>query len=225
MRILLVNPPNAGRSIPEEEYGITAVKDIFRGEPLALEVIAGNLNGHEVAIADLKAEPDMLWRTCEDFQPDIIGFTAVACEANTVIRLAEAIKKSIDPVIVVGGHHATCDPEFFNRSCIDFVVAGLAKMSFRELIDALAGKRDGSGIPGVARTSPGEELKLVRRKFTQADLVDDRPPRYDLVEKYRQIEEKEQRWEEVQTDGADLAAGRNDERTLDHIRLAFFVEH
>jgi radical SAM superfamily enzyme YgiQ (UPF0313 family) len=185
MRILLVNPPNAGRSIPEEEYGITAVKEIFRGEPLALEVIAGNLDGHEVAIVDLKAEPETLWNACEDFKPDIIGFTGVACEANTVIRLAEEIKKSADPFIVAGGHHATCDPGFFNRPCIDFVVAGLGKKSFRELVDALERKGDTTGIPGVARTSPGGTLALVQRNFTAADLVDDKPPRYDLVEKNR----------------------------------------
>ena len=26
MKIMLVNPPNAGRSIPEEEYGITSIR-------------------------------------------------------------------------------------------------------------------------------------------------------------------------------------------------------
>jgi hypothetical protein len=60
MKILLVNPPNCGRSIPEEEYGIDTIKMIFRGEPLALEVIAGNLDGHAVAIADLKVTPNVL---------------------------------------------------------------------------------------------------------------------------------------------------------------------
>ena len=41
MNIVLVNPPNCGRSIPEEEYGITSLKQIFRGEPLGLEELAG----------------------------------------------------------------------------------------------------------------------------------------------------------------------------------------
>ena len=58
MNILLINPPNSGRSIPEEEYGIESIKKIFRGEPLALETLAGNLEAHQIAIADLKAEPD-----------------------------------------------------------------------------------------------------------------------------------------------------------------------
>ena len=39
MNILLINPPNCGRSIPEERYGITSLKQIFRGEPLALEEV------------------------------------------------------------------------------------------------------------------------------------------------------------------------------------------
>jgi len=58
MHILLVNPPNCGRSIPEERYGITSIKQIFRGEPLGLETLPGNLEGHEVRIVDLKAEPE-----------------------------------------------------------------------------------------------------------------------------------------------------------------------
>jgi radical SAM superfamily enzyme YgiQ (UPF0313 family) len=185
MRILLINPPNAGRSIPEEEYGITAVKEIFRGEPLALEVIAGNLEGHEVAIVDLKVEPDALWKAYEHFKPEMIGLTGVTCEANSIIQLAEEIRKSYHPFIVVGGHHATCDPAFFNRSCIDFIVTGLGKMSFRELVDSLEQKRNAAGIPGVSITHPGRRLSFIKRTFTSADLVDGKAPRYDLVEKYR----------------------------------------
>jgi len=75
MKILLVNPPNSGRSIPEEEYGIKNLKMIFRGEPLALEVLAGNLDGHEVIISDLKAEPDCLEQTLYRFDPDLVGIT------------------------------------------------------------------------------------------------------------------------------------------------------
>ena len=52
LRILLVNPPNSGRSIPEERYGIESIKEIFRGEPLALEVLAGALPGRDVRILD-----------------------------------------------------------------------------------------------------------------------------------------------------------------------------
>lgn len=185
MRILLVNPPNCGRSIPEEDYGIDTIKMIFRGEPLALEVVAGNLDGHEVAIADLKAAPAELGETLARFAPDVVGFTAVACEANTVLRLAAEVRRNGPARVAVGGHHASCDPEFFNRETVDYVVVGLGKLSFRELVDRLAAGDAGAGVPGIARTRPGGRLEWAPRAFSAADLVDERPPRYDLVAAHR----------------------------------------
>jgi len=185
MKILLVNPPNCGKSIPEEEYGIDTIKMIFRGEPLALEVIAGNLDDHEVAITDLKVTPNALEEDLIRFQPDMVGFTAVACEANTVVRLANKIKKHTPAMVVVGGHHASCDPAFFNRDSIDFVVVGLGKLSFRELVDALDNRTSAIGIPGIAKTDPGRTLNYVRRIYSFQDTVDAAPPRYDLVKAHR----------------------------------------
>lgn len=186
MKILLVNPPNSGRSIPEEEYGITSIKMIFRGEPLALEVIAGNLTGHEVCIADLKAEPDVLWEIFDGLQPDVVGITGVTCEANTVLKIAQDIKERSNPVIVAGGHHASCDPEFFNSEYVDYIVMGLGKLSFRELVDAIESGRAQDGIPGVAKTDAAGHLSYISRKYSTDDLVDNKAPRYDLVEKNRE---------------------------------------
>lgn len=186
MKILLVNPPNCGRSIPEERYGITLVKRIFRGEPLSLETLAGNLDPHDVRILDLKVEPDGMDRTLAEFAPDVVGFTGVTCEANTVLKLAAQAKAASDATVVVGGVHASSDPEFFNREPVDYVVVGLGKLSFRELIEALEAKRPGTDIPGVARTRPGEPIVFEPRKFGPADLVETKPPRYDLVARYRE---------------------------------------
>jgi radical SAM superfamily enzyme YgiQ (UPF0313 family) len=185
MKILLVNPPNCGRSIPEEEYGIDTIKMIFRGEPLALEVVAGNLAGHDVAIADLKADPNALESTLGGFGPDLVGFTGVACEANTVLRLAGTVKRLSGALVVVGGHHASSDPGFFNHEAVDYVVVGLGKLSFRELVEALVSRTADAGVAGVAKTHPGGGLKHAPRAYSQADLVDDRPPRYDLVAAHR----------------------------------------
>ncbi|MCU0614230.1 MAG: B12-binding domain-containing radical SAM protein [Desulfobacterales bacterium] len=185
MKILLVNPPNSGRSIPEEEYGIKNLKMIFRGEPLALEVLAGNLDGHEVIISDLKAEPDCLEQTLYRFDPDLVGITGMTCEANTVLKIARDIKKQSNAVIVVGGHHASCDPEFFNKKEIDFIISGLGKLSFRKLVDALEKKKSANNIEGIAGTDPSKALVLKPKKFGMEDLVDECSPRYDLVEKNR----------------------------------------
>lgn len=187
MKITLINPPNCGRSIPEEEYGITSIKMIFRGEPLALETIAGNLADHEVRIIDLKAEPEGFGSLLED-APDVVGFTGVTCEANTVIRLAMQIRSVLGengPTIVVGGHHASTDPLYFNRDCIDYVAVGLGKRSFRLLVDQLA-RGESHVIDGIFRTSPGRPMSLQKRRCTSLDLVDEIPPRYDLVAQHRE---------------------------------------
>jgi hypothetical protein len=115
MNILLINPPNCGRSIPEENYGIKSIKMIFRGEPLSLETLAGNLDTHGVAIADLKADPLALSTEKLPFAPDVVGLTGVTCEANTVLLIAEEMKARFGALVVVGGHHASCDPCFFSR--------------------------------------------------------------------------------------------------------------
>jgi radical SAM superfamily enzyme YgiQ (UPF0313 family) len=188
MKILLINPPNCGRSIPEERFGITSIKQIFKGEPLALEVLAGNLEGHEVRILDLKVEPDGLQQQLNSFKPELVGFTAMTCEAQTVLKLAGEVRQTLDTIIVAGGVHASSDPEFFNRDVIDWIVIGLGKQSFHELVNALAASADSVSIPdipGVAATCPGTPLRCQPRTFSRNDLPEQLPPRYDLVDHYR----------------------------------------
>lgn len=185
MKILLINPPNCGKSIPEERYGIESIKMIFRGEPLALETIAGNLDGHQVAIADLKADPQALSADRLPFGPDLVGITGVTCEANTVMAIARELKKRFDVPIAVGGHHASCDPAFFLQPFIDFIVVGLGKLSFRELVDALQAGRP-IDIPGILNNTGRDAGGLTPRRYTQDDLVDPKAPRYDLVQRHRE---------------------------------------
>ncbi len=186
MDILLVNPPNSGRSIPEDRYGIDSLKQIFRGEPLALEVLAGNLDGHIVRIIDLKADETGLEKALAESPPDLVGITGVTCEANSVLSLAGTIKEKTNAIVVVGGIHASNDPLFFNVEDIDFIAVGLAKAGFRELITCLEKGQSPNDIPGIIKTTPGNKPAWTPRSFTLDDLVDDRPPRYDLVESYRE---------------------------------------
>jgi len=186
LKIMLINPPNCGRSIPEEEYGITSLKQIFKGEPFNLEVLAGPLIDHDVMIMDLKCEPDgALWKAFDDFQPDVVGLTSLTCEANTVIGIARGVKEKSNAIVVIGGNHATYNPEYFNRADFDYIAVGLAKKSFRDLIDHLAFGREPTGLAGIARCAPGAPLAYTKRSFDEKDLMDDIPPRYDLVAQYR----------------------------------------
>ena len=159
MNVLLINPPNCGRSIPEEHYGIKSIKMIFRGEPLSLETLAGNLNGHAVVIADLKADPVALTAEKLPFAPDVVGITGVTCEANTMLAIAEEMKTRFGAWVVVGGHHASCDPSFFSQPYVDYVVTGLGKLSFRQLIDALDAEKE-VDIDGILNIR-GQELSAL----------------------------------------------------------------
>jgi len=187
MNILLINPPNCGRSIPEERYGISSLKQIFRGEPLALEELAGNLVKHDIRILDLKADPDGLHRELLEFSPEVAGITGVTCEANTMLQLAVQVKEACRATVVVGGIHASNDPDFFNRPGVDYIISGLGKKAFAGLISGLQENDElTSTLPGIIRTSPGLRLKKPAVHNSIEDLVMERPAAYDLVSRYRQ---------------------------------------
>jgi radical SAM superfamily enzyme YgiQ (UPF0313 family) len=189
MNILLVNPPNSGRSIPEERYGLDSLKQIFRGEPLGLEVLASYLDDHEVKIIDLKAEPHSFNATLVEFKPDIVAFTAMTCEANAVVALARQVKQHGNITTIVGGIHASNDPNFFNQSMFDYVVIGLGQQSLPELVTLLSQSTDqqltAPVIAGVAKTSRQQPLTWTARKFKSKDYSQAKAPRYDLTSQYR----------------------------------------
>lgn len=186
MDILLINPPDCGRSIPEERFGIDSLKQIFRGEPLALEELAGNLLQHDVRIVDLKADPTGLDEQLSGFMPEVVGITGVTCEANTMLGLASRIKKQCAAIIVVGGIHASSDPGFFNQPDIDYIVVGLGKRIFAELVTALEQRREEELVlPGLIRTNPKGRIQLPTFCNTEIDLVEENPPAYHKVQGYR----------------------------------------
>ena len=137
-------------------------------------------------IFDLKCESEeAFWTAFDRVSAGRCRFDSLTCEANTVIRIACKIKEKSNPIIVIGGNHATYDPDYFNRAEFDYIVIGLGKKSFSELISRLDKGKKGAGIAGVAQTSPGKPLAYVTRNYDETDLMDDVPPRYDLVAKYQ----------------------------------------
>lgn len=185
MKILLVNPPNCGRSISQEKYGLQPTHKIFHGEPLALEELAGNLSEHDVKILDLKVDKRPFINVLESFNPDLVGFTSLTCEAQTVLKLCKEVKNwNAHTYTVVGGIHASsCPEDFMSCNIIDYIIIGLGKVAFEQLISSIEQQYVYS-IPGVFSVS-SKIRSFIPRNPTKFDLVSSLSPRYDLVDEYR----------------------------------------
>ena len=67
---------------------------------------------------------------------------------------------------------------------VDYIAVGLAKLSFRDLVNAIADGRT-TPISGIYHNDNHVQDRFVPRKYSQADLVEDLAPRYDLVADHR----------------------------------------
>ena len=139
--------------------GIIGVEMITFVEPLGLECVAGALepDGHECQIVDLRigaleAGLQRVW----EFQPEIVG---VQCSFTTqrfrVIRMAQRVKRDCPKaLVVVGGHDASRDPEWFLREGVDAVVVGDGEEVFPSFVRTYAEDGDLSKVPGVVLKGP-----------------------------------------------------------------------
>ncbi len=143
MRILLVQPPKAPRTIGGE--------DVFIYEPLALEYLASAVAmDHDVKILDLRLEKDFE-RILTEYDPDIVGITAYTVHVNVVKTLCRKVKElKGEALTVVGGHHATVAPDDFLSPSIDIIVMGEGVLPFREIVRRFQKRESLEGVPGTA---------------------------------------------------------------------------
>lgn len=137
LRVLLVKPR-------AELPTIRALERFQRLEPLELSYLAGALPAHHaVRGLDLRLSRRpgrRLVHELKNFRPYILGFTAFSHEYRQALALARLAKETLPEVtVVVGGHHATADPESFNDpQAFDWVVRGEGCGPFSQLVAALA---------------------------------------------------------------------------------------
>jgi radical SAM superfamily enzyme YgiQ (UPF0313 family) len=146
MKVLLVQPPS---SDPLSDR-------VFLFEPLALEYLGAGLklDGHEPEILDARLTPD-IFAACRRFQPQLVGLTAYTSQLDIVKALARRLKSDFPALrIVVGGHHATVQPQDFNDPAIDAVVIGEGVFTLRDIVRAIEAGRELDGIAGLAVPTP-----------------------------------------------------------------------
>jgi hopanoid C-3 methylase len=187
MKILLVKPKARLATI----LGLQRFQLL---EPLELGYLAAAAGpGHDIRILDLRlaASPDRaLVRALRTHRPDLVGLTGYTHEASTVARLARLVRERLSgATIVVGGHHATVEPDDFNLPWIDLVVRGEGCGPFSAIVSALARGERPNGIPGVLST--GQDYDPVQASGWPAfpDAAALPTPRRDLWDpnRYRSV--------------------------------------
>lgn len=180
--IVLVNPPFV--YFPKNERS----KYNYCRPPLGLCYLAGYLRKHRpgrdrVRIVDALIEKLSRRQWVEliaESKPGIIGFTVATPTAMEASRMAAELRKLCPgATLVAGGPHATVRPEDLFPA-FDIVAIGEGEQTMLEIVNAVSGERDLSGIDGIAYRQDGDIVKTSRREFiTPLDNIP--PPARELL--------------------------------------------
>ncbi len=161
MKVLLIIPPNS----LDERYGkLKFVGALYPSMGIAAIAAITEKAGFPVKIIDCEAEGfsyEALKDKIIDYQPDVIGMQTFCNTINRTFKIAELVKKEINPQIkiVLGGVQVTLFPEKYAADKnVDFVVKGEGEIIFENLLHNLAdGKNDFSDIKGLVWKN-GDEI-------------------------------------------------------------------
>jgi radical SAM superfamily enzyme YgiQ (UPF0313 family) len=166
MRALLTQP---------DQNRTMGLQQLARVEPLGLEMIAGALwSRHEVALLDLRLEPDGLADTLAAFQPHLVGISVtLTIDVYRALDIAREAKAANPRTFVfVGGHHPSLRPEDFHHPAVDAIVVGEGELTASELVDTLAAEGDLERVPGlVLNQSQGQRFTGHRPLLKDLDAL------------------------------------------------------
>ena len=153
MKIAFVKPPIGG---------ILGLEMLTFVEPLGPISIAGGLeaDGHTCRVFDLRLdgeEPGLA--ACVGFYPQVVGLQCnFTTERNRTLRLAARVRREMpEAFVVVGGHDASREPEWFLHPAIDAVALGDGEEVMPILVDALEHGGDLCQVPGLLLQRGGEK--------------------------------------------------------------------
>jgi radical SAM superfamily enzyme YgiQ (UPF0313 family) len=131
---------------------------IIKVPNLGLCSIAAHLKHHEVKIADLVLvhKNIRLWLKdfISEFQPEVIGISSMSFQYQSALTVM-SICRECAPVakIVLGGYHATLSYSELtstDQPPFDYLIRGEGEHAFVALVEALSGKREFAGVPGLS---------------------------------------------------------------------------
>ncbi len=142
MRVLLVRPNSNAVSCPPPlglGYLSHAVKS-RRGDKTLI------IDGRRYRLTN-----EAIVRKARQFDPDLIGITAMSIEARYMKALVVSFRKEIPqtPIIIGGPHSTAWGPSLLDTLEADFSVIGEGEDTLVELLDALESKQDISAVKGL----------------------------------------------------------------------------
>lgn len=215
MKILLIDPPYAIFTGFDSRYfpiGLSHIGAVLRENGYDAVIYdvdrerqdTGDLNFSEEYQRlenyrkEINSDEHFIWgkiaNAVRDYNPDIVGITAMTMTFGSVVKTAEICKKSKpDLKIIVGGPHVTDWPELcFQSKDIDICISGEGEQTTLEVLKAIKnGHADFSNIPGVSFRKdggvflrkespyisdlnrypiPARELLLNQEKYTSEDM-------------------------------------------------------
>ncbi len=172
-RILLIKCGNLTRL----NYAITP--------PMGLMYLASVLrkHGHHVKILDTRLNNNEinLKQIIYDFDPEVVGLSALTIESEKMHFIASEVKKiNKDIKVIAGGPHPTSYPEdTLNNLAIDFVVRGEGEVTIVELLASL--NNGYKNIPGICYRDNGKIFHTSEREPI-SDLDSLPFPSWDLID-------------------------------------------
>jgi len=145
MKVAFIKPPVGG---------ILGLEMLTFVEPLGPICVAACLeaDGHQCMVIDLRIDGEEKGLAdCRKFEPDMVGLQCnFTTERNRTIRLAQRIKReNPKALVVVGGHDASRDPDWFRHEAIDSIAIGDGEEVMPALANALSQSRDVKAVRGL----------------------------------------------------------------------------
>jgi radical SAM superfamily enzyme YgiQ (UPF0313 family) len=155
MKVAFLKPPVGG---------ILGLEMLTFVEPLGPICVAACLerDGHECKVIDLRIDGEAKGlAACRSFSPDVVGLQCnFTTERNRTIRLAERIKREMPQAfVVVGGHDASRDPEWFQAPSIDAIAMGDGEEVMPALVGALDRGTEPRRVAGLVLNAGGEWIR------------------------------------------------------------------
>ncbi|MGM0439199.1 MAG: B12-binding domain-containing radical SAM protein [Patescibacteria group bacterium] len=129
--------------------------------------------GYNVKLFDRFVEDDLkkLEKLINNFNPEIIGFSATSPGIKDAKETVQYLKKRHDFVSVIGGAHISSDPESFLNMDFDYGIIGEGEVAFKELMKFLNNKRKKGEVSNLIYEKDGKLIKNRAKRMNSLDHV------------------------------------------------------